>query len=79
MKDLTRDASVMGLYECMPVIKKNCDKYKCRSHQRKIYDLRYNIRKQVVLRQDLILKKIHLILASNMRARGLQDEVVRVR
>jgi hypothetical protein len=33
----------------------------------------------MVFYNDLLLKTIHLILASDMRARGLQDEVVRVR
>ena len=57
MKDLTRDASVMGLYECMPVIKRIATNTNAVATRETIYDLRYNIRKQVVLRQDLLLKK----------------------
>jgi hypothetical protein len=38
------------------------NEYKCRSHQRKIWDFCCDIRKQVVLYHDLFLKKFHLIL-----------------
>ena len=44
-----------------------------------ISDFRYDIRKYIDLYHDLLLKKVHLILASDKSARGLRDEVVRVR
>jgi hypothetical protein len=78
MKDLTRDASVMGLYECMPVIKSIATNTKAVTTREKYTTFVTTSEKQVVLHQDLLLKKIHLVLASDMRARGLQDEVVRV-
>jgi hypothetical protein len=55
------------------------NKYKCRSYQRKICDFRYNVSKHIVSYHDWLLKTFHLVLASDMSARALQDEVVHVR
>jgi len=58
---------------------KYCNKYKCRSYQRKICDFGYNISEDIVSYHDWLLKTFHLVLASDMSARPLQDEVVGVR
>jgi hypothetical protein len=69
----------MGLYEVDARHQKHSDKYKCRSHQRNKYPIFVRTsEKHVVLYHDLLIKNIHLILASDMSAKAIRDEVVRV-
>ena len=79
MKDLARDASVMGLYDCMPVIKSIAPNTNAVATREKYTILSLRHQKTRTFALCPTLKKIHLVLASDMRARGLQDEVVRVR
>ena len=69
----------MGLYEWMPAIKSIATNTNAVTATETISDFRYDIRKRIDLYHDLVLKKVHLILASDKSPRGLRDEVVRVR